>query len=178
MQDRTQNLLGAFVLEVAGRIQRETEASIGHTGATAAALVTIAQFPERTVEQLRQAIGLSHPAAVRVVDRLAAGKLVRRRPAGRGPAVALTATAAGRRKARAILDIRRAILVDALPVVSDEESATLTGILERALAHLADSPDPVICRLCDTGRCRRAECPVMERQTERGNPPPEFVPLD
>jgi hypothetical protein len=32
MEDRGQNLLGAFVLEVAGRIQRETEAAIGHTG--------------------------------------------------------------------------------------------------------------------------------------------------
>src|SRR6266540_873100 len=104
MEDRGQNLLGAFVLEVAGRIQRETEAAIGHAGATAAALVTIAQFPERTVEELRRAIGLSHPAAVRVVDRLVEDRLVRRRRAGRGPAVELTATGAGRRRARGILD--------------------------------------------------------------------------
>jgi MarR family transcriptional repressor of emrRAB len=178
MDDRTQNLLGAFVLEVAGRIQRETEAAIGHTGATAAALVTIAQFPGRTVEELRRAIGLSHPAAVRAVDRLAAERLVRRSPAGRGPAVALTATAAGRRKARAILDIRRAILADALPALSDDEERLLTGVLERALDHLSDSPDPVICRICDTGRCRRGECPVMERQAARGNPPPEWVAIE
>src|SRR5215207_8441876 len=118
MEDRGQNLLGAFVLEVGARLRTETERAIGHTGATAPALVTIAQFPERTVEDLRRAIGLSHPAAVRVVDRLVAEKLVRRRPAGRGPAVALTATAAGRHKARAILDIRQAILADALPTLS------------------------------------------------------------
>jgi DNA-binding MarR family transcriptional regulator len=178
MEDRCQNLLGAFVLEVAGRIQRETEAAIGHTGATAAALVTVAQFPGRTVEELRRGIGLSHPAAVRVVDRLAGERLVKRRPAGRGPAVALTATAAGRRKARQILDIRQQILVEALPALSREQEQVLTGVLQRALADLADSPDPVICRMCDTGRCRRGECPVMERQTERGNRPPEFVPLD
>src|SRR3954471_2941075 len=125
MKDRTQNMLGAFVLEVAGRIQRETESAIGHTGATAAALVTIAQFPERTVEELRRAIGLSHPAAVRVVDRLAADKLVRRRPAGRGPAVALTATAVGRRKARAILDLRRRILAEATAHLETEEENVL-----------------------------------------------------
>src|SRR5262245_14684710 len=119
MEDRGQNLLGAFVLEVAGRIQRETEAAIGHTGATAAALVTIAQFPGRTVEELRRAVGVSHPAAVRVVDRLAAEGLVKRRPGGRGPAIALTATAAGRRKARQILDIRQRILADALPAMDD-----------------------------------------------------------
>jgi MarR family transcriptional regulator, negative regulator of the multidrug operon emrRAB len=178
MEDRGQNLLGAFVLEVAGRIQRETEAAIGHTGATAAALVTIAQFPQRTVEELRRAIGLSHPAAVRVVDRLAAEGLVQRRPAGRGPAIALIATAAGRRKARQLLDVRRKILADALPAMDDVEGRVLVGILEKALAQLADRPDPVICRMCDTGRCRRADCPVMQRQTERGNPPPEFVALD
>jgi MarR family transcriptional regulator, negative regulator of the multidrug operon emrRAB len=178
MEDRGQNLLGAFVLELAGRIQRETEAAIGHGGATAAALVTIAQFPERTVEELRRAIGLSHPAAVRVVDRLAAEGLVRRRPAGRGPAIALTATAAGRRKARRLLDVRRQILADALPEMDEVEARVLVGILEKALAQLADSPDPAICRLCDTGRCRRGECPVMERQAARGNPPPEWVAIE
>jgi DNA-binding MarR family transcriptional regulator len=178
MEDRGQNLLGAFVLEVATRIQRETQAAIGHTGATAAALVTITQFPERTVEDLRRAVGLSHPAAVRVVDRLAADKLVKRRRAGRGPAVALTATAAGRRKARQILDLRRRVLAEALPPLDDREQSVLVGVLERALDRLADDPEPVICRLCDTGRCRRADCPVMARQTARGNPPPEFVPLD
>jgi MarR family transcriptional regulator, negative regulator of the multidrug operon emrRAB len=178
MEDRGQNLLGAFVVEVAGRIRRETEAAIGHTGATAAALVTIAQFPGRTVEELRRAIGLSHPAAVRVVDRLEEGRLVKRSSMGRGPAVALTATAAGRRKARQILDIRHRILADALPALSGEEQRVLTGVLERALDHLADGPDPVICRMCDTGRCRRGECPVMERQAARGNPPPQWVGLE
>jgi DNA-binding MarR family transcriptional regulator len=178
MEDRGQNLLGAFVLEVAGRIQRETEAAIGHTGATAAALVTIAQFPGRTVEELRRAVGVSHPAAVRVVDRLAEERLVTRRPAGRGPAVALTATAAGRRKARQILDIRGRILADALPKLTSEEAASLTAILERALSRLADDSDPIVCRMCDTGRCRRGECPVMERQAARGNPPPEWVAIE
>src|SRR5919197_6568049 len=124
MEDRGQNLLGAFVLEIAGRIQRETDAAIGHTGATAAALVTIAQFPDRTVEELRRAVGLSHPAAVRVVDRLVEQRLVRRRPAGRGPAVALTATPSGRRRARRILDARRRVLAAALPELSAEEAAS------------------------------------------------------
>ena len=93
--DRRDNLLGAFVLAIGDRLRRETEEAIGHTGASAAALITVAQFPDRTIEFLRQAIGLSHPATVRVVDRLVDGGLVRRRPAGPGPAVALRATAAG-----------------------------------------------------------------------------------
>jgi DNA-binding MarR family transcriptional regulator len=178
MEDRGQNLLGAFVLEVAGRIQRETEAAVGHGGATAAALITIAQFPGRTVEELRRAIGLSHPAAVRAVDRLAEAKLVKRGPAGRGPAVALTATATGRRKARQILDIRGRILADALPALSTQEERVLTAVLERSLSRLADDAEPIVCRMCDTGRCRTGECPVMERQAARGNPPPEWVAIE
>jgi DNA-binding MarR family transcriptional regulator len=178
MDDRGQNLLGAFVLEVAERIRRSTENAIGHSGATAAGLVTIAQFPDRTVEDLRKAIGLSHPAAVRVVDRLVAQRLVRRRPAGRGPAVALTATAAGRRQARKILDLRRAVLQDALPELAPEDSVALTAILERALRRLADTPDPAVCRLCDTTRCRQVDCPVLRRQKELGRPVPDFVGLD
>jgi MarR family transcriptional repressor of emrRAB len=177
-EDRCANLLGAFALAVADRVRLETEGAIGHTGAAAAALVTIAHYPDRTVEFLRQAVGLSHPAAVRVVDRLVEQRLVRRRPADRGPAVALRTTAAGKRQARKILDIRRRVLADALPELSRSESATLSAILEKALAHLADSPGTTICRLCDQGRCRTAECPVARRQVELGAPPPEPEPLD
>jgi MarR family transcriptional regulator, negative regulator of the multidrug operon emrRAB len=176
--DRRDNLLGAFVLAVAGRLRDATETAVGHTGAAAAALVMIAQFPGGTVEELRRAVGLSHPAAVRVVDRLVEQRLVRRRRAGRGPAVALTPTAAGRRQARRILDARRRVLAAALPELSAADAATLEAILEKALAHLADSPGTTICRLCDMGRCRRVGCPVVERQTELGAPPPDFVPVE
>jgi hypothetical protein len=76
--DRRDNLLGAFVLSVSDRLRRETEAAIGHTGASAAGLIIVAEFPDRTIEFLRKAIGLSHPATVRVVDRLVEQGLVRR----------------------------------------------------------------------------------------------------
>lgn len=178
-RERRDNLLGAFVLEVAERIRLETEQVIGHTGAAAAALVTIAHFPARTVEFLRQAIGLSHPAAVRVVDRLVEQRLLRRRPGGRGPAVALTATAAGRRQARQILDVRQRVLADALPELSDAESAALASILEKALAHLSDAPGTTTCRLCDQGLCRGSgDCPVARAQADLGVAPPEAVPLE
>lgn len=175
--DRLDNLLGAFVLAVADRLRVDTEEAVGHTGAAAAALVMIAHFPDRTVEFLRQAIGLSHPAAVRVVDRLVEQRLVRRRRAGRGPAVALTTTAAGGRQARTILDVRRSVLADALPELTKTESATLARILEKGLAHLSSSPGSRSCRLCDQSRCPRAECPVVQRQIELGAPPPEPVLL-
>jgi DNA-binding MarR family transcriptional regulator len=176
--ERRANLLGAFALAVGDRLRAETEAAVGHSGAAAAALVTIVQFPGRTVEFLRRAVGLSHPAAVRVVDRLVEERLVRRRAAGRGPAVALTATAAGRRTARRILDVRRDVLARAMPPdLSQVEAELLTAILERALAAQADTPGTTICRLCDMARCRRIDCPVVDRQTALGHPPPDFEPV-
>jgi DNA-binding MarR family transcriptional regulator len=176
--ERRENMLGAYVLAVADRLRGETEAAVGHTGAAAAALVTIAHFPDWTVEQLRQAIGLSHPAAVRVVDRLVEDGLVRRRRAARGPAVALRVTAAGGRRARRVLDVRRRVLSGALPELSAAEAAALEAILEKGLALLAGAPRTTICRMCDMGRCRRIACPVVERQTELGAPPPPFLPLE
>jgi MarR family transcriptional repressor of emrRAB len=176
--DRRANLLGAFALAIADRVRAETEAAVGHGGAAAAALVMIAQFPGRTVEFLRQAIGLSHPAAVRVVDRLVEDRLVRRRPVGRGPAVALTATAAGRRAARRVLDVRREVVGAALPQLSRSDAAALERILVRALDRLADTPGTTVCRLCDMGRCRRGDCPVVDRQVALGVPPPEYVRVD
>ena len=176
-RERQENLLGAYALAVADRLRATTEREVGHAGSSAAALVTVAHFPGRTVEFLRQAIGLSHPATVRVVDGLVEQGLVRRRLAGRGPAVALTVTAAGRRRARRILAARREVLAAALPPLSAREAEALTAVLERALAHLAGVPRTTVCRLCDLGGCRHLDCPVVRRQVELGATPPEPVPL-
>jgi MarR family transcriptional repressor of emrRAB len=176
--ERRDNLLGAFVLSVSDRLRRETEEAIGHTGASAAALVMIAHYPDRPIESLRQAVGLSHPATVRVVDRLVEQNLVRRRHAGPGPAVALNATAAGGRQARKILEIRRKVIADSLPEISPAESDALVAILEGALWHLSDSPGTTHCRLCDMKRCPRADCPVVHRQVELGFAPREPVPVE
>ena len=175
--NRCQNLLGAFALAVADRIRDETEAAVGHTGAAASALVTIAHYPGRNVEFLRQAIGLSHPAAVRAVDRLVEKRLVRRGRGDHGPAVSLTTTTSGHRQALAILDVRRTVLADALPRLSRAESQTLEAILDKALMRMSDSPGSTVCRLCDHGRCPRRDCPIVVRQTQLGAPPPEPVAL-
>jgi MarR family transcriptional regulator, negative regulator of the multidrug operon emrRAB len=174
---RRDNLLGAFILSVSDRLRRETEEAIGHTGASAAALIVIAQFPDRSIEFLRKPIGLSHPATVRVVDRLVEQGLVRRRPAGPGPAVALTATAAGKRQARRILEIKQTVIADSLPKLSPAESDALVAVLERALGQLSESPGTTHCRLCDMKRCPRTDCPVIHKQIELGAAPPEPVPI-
>jgi hypothetical protein len=130
------------------------------------------------VEFLRRTIGLSHPAAVRVVDRLVdsdwcagdqrvGARRWRSRPRPPGDV-----------KHARFLDVRRRVLAGALPELSRAEWATLSAILVKALVHLSDAPGTTICRRCDQGRCRRADCPVARRQIDVGAPPPDPVPLD
>lgn len=62
MQTRAGNLLGAFAIGVADRVQRETKAVAGRSGGRSAALATLAQWPGDTIEELRHSLGLSHSA--------------------------------------------------------------------------------------------------------------------
>jgi DNA-binding MarR family transcriptional regulator len=176
--DRRDNLLGALVLTLSDRIREETEAVLGHAGGAAAALAVVAQQPGGTVEDLRRAIGRSHPATVRIVDRLVELGLVDRRPSGRGPAVALTATAQGLERAREVVLVRRRVIREAMPDLTPEEATVLTGILDRALVRAAGLPRGVtVCRLCDKGGCRRADCPVVRGLAEQGLDVPPPSPL-
>jgi DNA-binding MarR family transcriptional regulator len=176
--DRRDNLLGALILTLSDRIRLETEAVLGHAGEAAAALAVVAQQPGGTVEDLRRAIGRSHPATVRIVDRLVELGLVERRPSGRGPAVALTATESGLERAREVLRVRRRVVREAMPELTPAEAASLTGVLERALVRAAELPrGATVCRLCDKGRCRRGDCPVVRGLAEQGLdvPPPRAL---
>ena len=150
---RTANLLGALGLEAA------TVMPAGR-GATIGALVTIAAHPNRTVEELREPLGLSQPGAARLVQRLVdAGWVERGGPGGRG-GLRLRPTAAG----LAILDerfeARRAALLELLEPLSAAEREQLGSMLERMLAALTEGVTGAkrLCRLCERRVCER--CPV------------------
>jgi len=166
---RLANMLGAVAVALADRLPTDSDS---------AALAVIAQYPGRTVEELRQALALSHSATVRVVDRLADGGLVRRASAGHGPALSLHATATGRRRAVRQNAQRADELKGAVSHLSAAERRALEPALETILAALTDDPlGRSICRLCEAGPCRGHDCPVELRQRELGHPPPEPTPL-
>ena len=86
--DRLANLLGATALVAADRMRVATRS---------AALVHLQAWPGESIEALRHVVGISQPAAVRVVDRLAADGLIERRP-GNGRANALAPSHPRRRR--------------------------------------------------------------------------------
>jgi MarR family transcriptional repressor of emrRAB len=150
---RTANLLGALGLEAATLLP-------AGRGAAMSALVTIAAHPNRTVEELREPLGLSQPGAARLVQRLVdAGWVERGGPGGRG-GLRLRPTAAGSRVVDEFAEARRAALLELLEPLSAAEREQLAGMLERMLAArthgIVDAKR--LCRLCERRICAR--CPV------------------
>jgi MarR family transcriptional repressor of emrRAB len=157
---RTANLLGALALEAISQQERAIAEVTGQGGAAAGAIVTTAKYPDRTVEQLREPLGLSQPGAARLVDRLARqGWMERGGPGGRR-GLRLRLTPEGEAVFDQLLLARRAALEELLAPLSEEERATLDGLLERMLgARTSTHADTErLCRVCERRCC--SHCPV------------------
>lgn len=171
---RLANVLGAFVVALADQLEAATAHVAGHTGAGPAALVALADLlADRSVDDLRRALGLTHSGGVRVVDRLVAGGLAERRPGADGRSVALALTERGRRVAGEVQRARLSTVQDVLAVLDDGERAQLTALLEKLVGAVVDRrvearragvdpPGGWLCRLCDAVACERPEghCPA------------------
>lgn len=157
---RLANLLGALAVEGSGALETATRPVVGQAGAAAAALVTIAAHPGRTIEQLRTPLGLSQPGAVRLVERLhGAGWVERTGPGGRR-GFALVLTPRGEAVLDDLLGARRAALAELIEQLSRRERTQLAALLEKLLAARSGDQSDLerICRLCEWRACRA--CPV------------------
>jgi DNA-binding MarR family transcriptional regulator len=175
---RLSNLVGAWALAVADRVETATAAVAGRGGQAPAALVALHEFAGGgTIEALRGVLGLTHSAAVRLVDGLVEDGHVARVPAAVDRrAVSLTLTASGRAAARRILRARAEAVEAALDVLTEAERRSLTRLAERMTDDLAAlrleerrrgaaPPSGWLCRLCDFEACGRPEgrCPAARR---------------
>ena len=164
---RLENLLAAAVLAVAERVRAAAEDAVGIGAGGPAALVSISSFLDgQTIGSLAATTGLSHAAAVRLVDRLQERGLIRRvRGQDDLREVRLEATRSGRAAARRVLAERRAAMAGLLDTLSAAEREALTRLLERLLEDMpADRAGARrICRLCDIDVCGHPErCPVSQ----------------
>jgi DNA-binding MarR family transcriptional regulator len=159
---RTANLLGALAGEVVNRLDGQVKTHPNQTNSSAAALNVIAYYEGCTNARLARALRLSHPATVRLVDKLEAQRLVDSRDAADGRAVSLYLSDAGKAQARTILEERCAALSGLIEVLSGKEQAQLAHCLEKILASLTQTPDHAdyICRLCNDIACPPEQCPV------------------
>lgn len=162
-QSRTANLLGALALRLVDEMNRAIAEATGLGDSAAAALIGLARKRKRPIEYLRRLLGLSHPATVRLVDRLCEAGLVVRRPGPDGRTVVPVLTRAGLRKAQAVSRARAAVLEDVVRGLDQASRAQITRILEAVLEEVPrDQRDAAnLCRICDLAVCNRgAKCPV------------------
>jgi MarR family transcriptional repressor of emrRAB len=172
---RDANLLGALSTTVAERLETATRAGAAHGGSAPAALAALDTFLDgSSIDTVRKPLGLTHSAAVRLVDRLAAAGLVRRGAGEDGRSVAVFLTEAGRRAAAQVQDRRMGALAEVLSSLNASERAQLTRLHEKLLAGLTSGRADArrICRLCDAHACGHEEgrCPVT-RAADRAEAP-------
>jgi MarR family transcriptional repressor of emrRAB len=172
---RLANLIGAWALAVADRLSAATSAAAGRGAQGPAALVALHEFAGAgTIENLSQVLGLTHSAAVRLVDGLVAdGYVSRGRSTGDRRAVSLLLTTAGRAAARRISHARAQAVEATLDGLTDAQRRSLTALVERLTSDMAAlrlgerrqgaaPPRGWLCRMCDFEACGRPEgrCPA------------------
>lgn len=165
MPDRVAQLLGVLALAAVDRFRSAADGALGRGGAHSGALVHLDAHPGESVQGLAAVLGVSHPAAVKIADRLTADGLIERRVATDGRVRELHPTASGRRMAAEVLAGRAGALGDVLAVLDPGERESLERLLERLVAGLAEDRAAAltVCRLCDRAACcgEAAGCPMQ-----------------
>jgi DNA-binding MarR family transcriptional regulator len=166
----TVNVLGTLGLALADRLDEAAERAGGRSAAAALATLHGTRAGIR-IEGLARVAGLSHSGAVRLVDRLEADGLVERRRGADQRSTALYLTPAGRRSARRVLAERDTAMHSLLSLLTDDQQAELTDLMDRLLHELAAEPsaEARLCRLCDLESCGRSSgrCPVARPRSRR-----------
>ena len=158
------NLAGAFALALFDRIDAATRAAVDLPGSDVAALITLRWYDGDSIGDLASAVGLSHSATVRSVDRLTTAGLVARTAGPDARTVALRLTPAGVTAATTAQQARDGVLAAALDALSADHARQMVGAFEGVLSALTtDRPTADhICRLCDASACPDRRCPVEQ----------------
>lgn len=166
---RHANILGALALGLAEDIIDGVTGGSKLGATETAALALIDHEPGISINALRGGLALSHPGAVRLVDRLVdAGFMQRARHEGDGRAVALSLTSAGATACAAAIAGRDGAIARGLAALTPEEQGMMGALAAKMLrAMLRDEAHAYrTCRLCHFERC--ANCPIEAELEARG----------
>lgn len=156
------NLLGAASLAIVDQIEAAANDVLGVGGQAAGALVLIDLRPGMPIGRLAERLRLSHPGAVRLVDRLVGLGWARKEVGDDRRSARLFLTEDGLGKLSGLRD-RRADRLRHLTssLTANEQSVlrlALTKVIQRATEDVVSAF--ANCRLCDTAACRSVGCPI------------------
>jgi MarR family transcriptional regulator, negative regulator of the multidrug operon emrRAB len=160
--ERSANLLGVLGLALADETERVIAKAVGLTPVDAAALNVIGHTPGISIRVVSVTLGITHPGAVRVVDRLVVAGSVERRPGVDGRTVGLHVTPIGRRLWQRQVRARSRMLERLVVGLDDAQRTALDGAVGQLLEALTPNPTrgEQSCRLCDERSCPQEICPV------------------
>ena len=158
---KEQNVLGALAMVLNDGIRSATDASIGMSGETAAAVMLIGANPGLTVGLVAKALSLTPSGAVRLVEKLAINGFIEKKNGVDQRTVVLSLTESGAIKRSEIQTERERVIERSMRGLSADEISALGPMLERMLSNLMDSAedDYRFCRMCDEDACEPM-CPV------------------
>ncbi|HEY5988800.1 MAG TPA: MarR family winged helix-turn-helix transcriptional regulator [Streptosporangiaceae bacterium] len=157
------NLVGTFGLAVSDVVTESVAEVVGHAGALGAAVSYLFQKPGCGIEQLREPLGLSQPAAVRLVQQMVeAGLATRSSDSSDRRRVQIHLTRHGRAVAESLLAARRNAVDSLLSGLSPAEQDSLAALISKALAAAVvdRAHGEQMCRLCDVPACPDPRCPI------------------
>lgn len=175
-EELTANWLGALASVVDGGI---AEVGAEHSGTAMAAVLTLSYFPDTTVGELADVLGVTGSGAVRLLDRLERDGLVQRH-AGQGRSVMARLTGRGKHLSENLQRRRLHTLEGMLAPLTDDERRQFATLVGKILRHAALPADRArtVCRLCDHMRCDGDLCPVGGSLRDSGEAPPRTGVLE
>ena len=168
INNRLTNILSASAVAICSAIEQATTNACCLGQSDTDALLMVVQWPGGTLQSFAEALSLSQPATVRLIDRLEQNGFVLRREGEKGHAIALYPTEKGKRLAAKALAARQEALNHLFANVSPKDAEALdrfaTAVLTRATCSGADGDR--VCRLCCENDCPNEKCPVYQQQVK------------
>ena len=169
MMSNLDNVFGAVALGISDQIVEVIQAETDLSAVEAATLVQVHFRPNETIKSLAAKLRLSHPGAVRVVDRLRSRGYIGRSPGQDKRQALLVLTDKGERSSKQVSEARARVLKTVLAALTDEDRDVLTPILSRLIrGAVRDKVDAYAhCRFCDTDLCYSKNCPIESFARDR-----------
>ena len=165
---RLANFLATVSQAVMGRVDQQLLQHPNQTSSSLAALNVIGMYEGCSNTALGKAIGLSHTATVRLVDKLENQGLVVSTPGLDRRSVQFALTESGTAYVRELLTARCVAAGELLTLLDDNEQGQLNDIMEKLLSRMAGKPTGrgELCRLCDQVACPPDRCPAHRHSAE------------